>query len=179
MKQVKMTKMIVSEFANPKVLLEAAKNLKSAGYEKFETYSPFPVHGMDRAMGLSDSRLGWIVIISALVGGIGGFFLEAWTSTTAYRLVVSGKPFLSTEAFVPVIFELTILFSAFSTVIGLFALNKLPTFYHAIFKHKTFYKASSDGFFISVDSADTQFDEEKTVAFLKELEGENIEVIVD
>lgn len=179
MKKEKISKMIVSEFSNPKVLLEAAKNLRSAGYEKFETYSPFPIHGMDRAMGLSDSKLGWIVIISALVGGIGGFFLEAWSSTTAYRLVISGKPFLSTEAFVPIVFELTILFSAFSTVFGLFALNKLPAFYHAIFKHKTFYKASSDGFFISVDGSDTQFDEEKTAEFLRELQGENIEVIVD
>lgn len=178
-KQKEKNMVIIAEFANPKALLKAAGGLRYGGYEKFEAYSPFPVHGMDEAMGLSDSRLGWIVMISALAGALGGLFFQAWASAAAYRLVISGKPFLSVEAFIPVTFELTILCAAFSTFFGLLILNKLPAFYHIVFKSKNFHRASSESFFISVDSTDIQFDRSKTVEYLERLGGENIETLID
>ena len=177
--RAKKNSLMVAEFDNPRELLHAAKSVRDAGYLKFETYSPFPIHGMDKAMRLKDSKLGWVVIVGALIGAIGGFSLQAWASTTAYRFVISGKPFLSAEAYVPVTFESMILFTGFTTFFGLFAMSKLPQFYHLIFKHKTFYKASSDGFFLSVDGDDVQFSEGSTMEFLSKLGGKNIEHLVE
>ncbi len=168
---------IVAEFEDPKSLLESAEKVKSLKYEKFDCHSPFPIHGLDEAMGLKDSSLGWIVIFFAFCGLFGGLALMGWTSTIGYPIIVSGKPLFAFEPFVPIMFELTILFSAFSTVFGMLGLNKLPLFYHPIFKHSTFYKASSDGFFISIESGDPQFEIEKTKDFLASLGGRNIEIV--
>jgi len=85
--------MMLAEFGNPARLLEAAEKLKNAGYKKFDCHSPFPIHGMDDAMGLKRSPLGWIVGFVAFVALIGGFALEWWTSTIDYPIVISGKPF--------------------------------------------------------------------------------------
>ncbi len=168
---------IVAEFSDVKELTEAAKGVKRSHYEKFDCYSPFPIHGMDDIMGLRDSRLGWIVIFFAFCGLFGGLALMGWTSVIGYPIVVSGKPLFAFEPFVPVMFELTILFSAFSTVFGMLGLNKLPMFYHPVFNHSTFHKASSDGFFISIEGSDAQFDDEKTKELLESLNGKNIELV--
>ncbi len=170
---------IVGEFADPKELLNAAKEIKKAQYEKFDCHSPFPIHGMDEAMGLKDSSLGWIVIFFAFCGLFGGLALMAWVATVGYPVVVSGKPLFAFEPFVPVMFELTILFSAFSTVFGMMGLNKLPMFYHPLFKHPTFYRFSSDGFFVSVENGDPQFEVEKTTKLLHSLNAKNVEIVYE
>ncbi len=168
---------MLAEFANPKVLLDAAKALRQAGYEKFDTHSPFPVHGMDRAMGLGDSKLGWLVMFSAIIGGAGIFVLQAWAAMVAYPIITSGKPLLSTEAFIPTTFELIVLSAGFAAVFGMLALNKLPLFYHPVFKSKHFHKASTHGFFVSIEADDTQFEALKTRVFLEKLGGTNIELL--
>ncbi|BBM89946.1 hypothetical protein COTS27_01664 [Spirochaetota bacterium] len=170
---------MVAEFDNPHHLLEGAKAFSKAGYEKFETHSPFPIHGMDKAMGLKDSKLGWVVIISALLGGAGIFVLQAWAAVIAYPFIISGKPYLSTEAYIPATFEMIILSAGFAAVFGMFMLNKLPKFYHPLFKSKHFYKASSHGFFLSVEKEDTQFEPTKTRNFFTGLGAKNIEIIED
>ena len=110
---------VLAEFENPGELLHAAEKTRDEGFKKFDCHSPFPIHGMDDAMGMKPSILGFIVFAMAAAGGTGGFLLQAWVATTAYPLVISGKPFLSGQAFVPVTFELTILLAAFGAVLSL------------------------------------------------------------
>lgn len=168
---------LVAQCKDVNHLIMVAKKVREEGYKNYDTHSPFPIHGMDRAMGLGDSKLGWIVFLFAMLGGVGGFAFMAWTSAVDYPLIISGKPLISTEAFVPVTFELTILFSAFSAVFGMLALNKLPMWYHPVFDHSTFESVTSDSFFVSIEALDPQFDVEKTKGFLERLGATNIEAV--
>ena len=173
------SKLMVAEFNSATHLLKGAKETTRAGYTNFETYSPFPIHGMDKAMNLGQSHLGWLALIGGLLGCATGVLLQEWAAQVAYPLVISGKPLGSHAAFVPVIFELTILLTGFFTVFGMFALNKLPQLYNIIFNHSTFYTASSHGFFLSIDANDTQFNEETTKKHLQQIGGSNIEIVKD
>lgn len=168
---------IIAEFKDPGALLKAAEATHAAGYKNYDAYSPFPIHGMDDAMALGQSKLGWIVLCGGAFGLSLGFGLQTWVATQAYKLVISNKPLFSFQAFIPVTFELMVLFSAFCAVFGMFALNKLPEFYHPFFRSNNFRKVTSHGFFIGIESQDPQFDQSKVEAFLKDLGGDSIEVI--
>ncbi len=170
---------IASEFNNAGELLKAAKALKDQGYNNFETYSPFPIHGMDKAMGIGFSKLSWISLIGGLTGGTIGITLQVWSSAHEYKIIASGKPLLSIPAFIPVTFELTILFTAFATVFGMFALNKLPMFNHPMFNYKEFHRSTCDAFIISIDANDPKFDEPTAQKALEDLGGQNIELVYD
>ena len=168
---------IVGHFDDAAGLYQGAKKAKEAGYVAFDTFSPFPIHGIEKAMGLKPSRLPWIVCAGGALGGIGGFALQTWAATSAYKLTISGKPFFSYPAFVPVTFELMVLFSAISAVFGMLFLNKLPQHHFSYFKSRNFRKATSHGFFVSVDVHDPLFDKDKISGFLTGLGGQNIEFI--
>jgi hypothetical protein len=170
---------ILAEFKNPAELLEVAKKLREAGFKKYDCHSPFPIHGMDDAMGEKRSPLGWMVGIVAAVMFTAGFAFEGWTSAIDYPLVVSGKPFFSYQAFGTVAFALMVLTSALTALVGMLILNKLPRFYHATFHSENFGRVSDDSFFVSVESDDEQFDRKKTEDFLKSLGGTNIELLID
>lgn len=172
-----MLKGVLVEFSSPADVYHAAETLRDAGYKNFEVYSPFPIHGMDQAMGLKPSPLGWIVLCGGAFGLMAGIGLQTWVATTAYRLVISGKPFFSYPAFVPVTFELMVLFSAFSAVFGMLYLNKLPQHFFSYFKSKNIRRATSHGFFISVDSVDPLFNQETISQFLSAQGGKNVEFI--
>jgi hypothetical protein len=171
------TALILAEFDGPADLLRAAEKARDAGYKKFDCHSPFPVHGMDAAMGLKRSPLGWIVGLSALIGTSSALALQWWTSTIDYPLVISGKPFFSFQAYVPVTFALGVLLSAFAALIGMLALNGLPRLNHPLFNSDRFEKATNDGFFISIEADDPIFEIEKTQTFLESIGGENLEVV--
>ena len=126
---------VLAEFDSPKSLYHVAQKVRDEGYTKWDAFSPFPIHGMDGAMGLKESILGWIVVIGGAVGLSFGFGLQTWVATTAYKIIVSGKPLFSYQAFVPVTFELMVLFSAFAAVFGMFILNRLPQHYHPLFNN--------------------------------------------
>lgn len=168
---------VLAEFDSPASLLTAAKSCQDKGYATLETYSPFPIHGMDDAMKLKPSVLGWIVLAGGFFGLTGGFGMQTWMSAVDYKLIISGKPFFSYPAFVPVTFELMILFSAFAAVFGMFALNKLPEWYHPVFKSKSFKRVTSHGFFLSIDSREKDFSSTKIKTFLSELNASNVELI--
>jgi hypothetical protein len=170
-------KMMLAEFKNPAHLLEAAEKLKDAGYKKFDCHSPFPIHGMDDAMGLKRSPLGWMVGIVAFFALLGGFALEWWTRTIDYPIVISGKPFFSYQAYGPVAFAIMVLSSAFTALLGMMALNKLPMWYHQIFNSDKTATISNDGFVVSVEGDDPLFDQNKTKSFLENIGGQNLEVI--
>lgn len=171
------TSAILIEVENPKALIDVAKDIRDAGYKKFDVYSPFPIHGMDDAMGLKRTKLAWISLVGGLFGLTLGLSLQSWTSAIAYKIQVSGKPFLSLPAFIPVTFELSILFTAFFTVFGMFALNQLPMWNHKVFNSTNFQSATSHGFFLSIDADDPLFELEKTISFVNNCNIQSIEII--
>jgi hypothetical protein len=128
-------------------------------------------------MGLKRSGVGWLVGIAGIIGTSGALLLQWWTSSVGYPVVISGKPFFSYQAFVPVTFALGVLFSAFTAMLGMLVLNGLPRLFHPLFYSDTFTRFSTDGFFLSVDAQEPKFDSEKTAEFLRSLGGKDIELL--
>jgi hypothetical protein len=171
---------ILAEFTTAHDVLHAAEQVRDAGYVRWDTHSPFPVHGMDRAMGLKDSRVGWIVICFALIGLTGAFVMMHWMNGIDYPTIVGDKPPGAPgtlPSMVPIMFELTILMSAFGAVLGMFGLNRLPRHHHPVFASDRFRLASDDRFFISIEADDPKFDVDKTRKLLQGAHAHNVEVI--
>jgi hypothetical protein len=171
---------IVAEFNSAHDVLHAAEKVREAGYEKWDTHTPFPVHGMDKAMGLGDSRLGWIVITCAITGLSGAFLMMHWMNGVDYPLIVGDKPGGAPgglPSMVPILFELTVLLSAFGAVFGMLGLNRLPQHNHPVFESDRFRAASDDKFFISIEAADPKFDVDKTRALLEKAHAAHVEVV--
>ncbi len=157
----------LAEYDNPTALVRASKKVRDAGYTKWDTYTPFPIHGIERAMGIRMTRLPWIVLAAALTGLTTAILLQWWTNAVDYPWIVSGKPFWSWPANVPVWFELTVLFSAFATLGGMFALNNLPLPSHPLDLKERFAKVSDDKFFLVIEARDPKFDDAETKALLE------------
>lgn len=170
---------VLAEYPNPGALLHAAEDVHKAGYKKFDTHTPFPVHGMDKAMGLGNSNVGYFCLLGGITGLSLAIWLQWWTGQIDYPINISGKPFFAFEPSIPVMFELTVLFSAYAAVIGMLLLNGLPRPYNPLFYSSSFSRASDDAFFLFIAAEDDKFDMEKTQAFLKEIGGTNLEVIHD
>jgi hypothetical protein len=168
---------ILAEFATPGDLYRACERVRDAGFTRWDAHSPFPVHGLDRAMGLRRSRLPWIVLVMALMGAAVGFGLQWWVHAKAYPLVISGKPFFTWPAFIPVTFELAVLFGALGAVFGMLGLNRLPMHHHPLFRSKVFERASDDAFFISIESWDARFDPSATRKLLESLGARSVELL--
>jgi hypothetical protein len=171
---------VLAEFDSAHDVLHAAEKVRDAGYAHWDTHTPFPVHGMDRAMGLRDSRVGWIVITFALTGLTGAFVMMHWMNGIDYPLIIGDKPGGAPgtlPSMVPILFELTILLSAFGAVLGMLHLNRLPRHNHPLFESERFRKASDDRFFISIDAADPKFDVDKTRALLEAAHAKHVEFI--
>jgi hypothetical protein len=171
---------VLAEFDSARDVLHAAERVRDAGYARWDAHTPFPVHGMDRAMGLSDSKVGWIVIVFALTGLTGAFVMMHWMNGVDYPLIVGDKPGGapgSLPSMVPIMFELTILLSAFGAVLGMLHLNSLPRHHHPVFESERFRQASDDRFFISIEAADPKFDVEQTRSLLERAHAKNVEVI--
>jgi hypothetical protein len=168
---------VLAEFDSAADLMHAAEKVRDAGYKEFDCHSPFPIHGMDEAMGLKRSPLGWIVGIMAFTGLGLAYWLQGWTSTTAYPLVIAGKPYFSYQAYVPVGFGIAVLFGALSAFLGMLALNKLPQPWHPVFFSNNFEKMTTNGFFISIEAKDKIFDAEESSDFLTQIGGKNVELL--
>ena len=129
-------------------------------------------------MGLPKSKLGWISAVGGLTGGTVAFSLQTWVHSAAYPIVYSGKPFWAFPAYVPVTFELTILFTAFATLGGMLILNFLPRFNHPVFNSDRMRRATSDSFFVSILADDPKFDAKKTAAWLQSIGGKHVELLI-
>jgi hypothetical protein len=160
---------VMAEFDDPNTLVAAAKRTYAAGYRRMDTYSPFPIEEAWEAIGHHDRRLSRIVLAGGLTGLLSGIGLQEWVHQIAYPINIGGKPLNSWPQFVPVCFELTILFAALSAVIGMIVLNGLPQPYHPVFNVERFARASRDKFFLVVESTDPKFDRQATAEFLKGL----------
>lgn len=168
---------VVAEFANPAELLHAAQRCREAGYKKFEVWSPFPIHGMDDAMGLPGSKVPWISLAGGLTGLGAGLLLQWWTGAQDYPIVYGGKPLFAWEFALPVTFEITVLLASFGTVFGMFGLNFLPRPHHPLDKVPGFKRVTDDKFFLSIEAGDAVFDLERSQSFLKEIGGLNVTVV--
>jgi Alternative complex III, ActD subunit len=161
---------VMAEFETPEQILHAAQQARAEGYRRMDGYSPFPVEGLAEAVGFEKTRLSWIVICGGLTGCCGGFFLQWWPNVIGYPLDIGGKPYNSWPSFIPITFELTILFSALSAVFGMIALNGLPQPYHPVFNAPQFDLASRDRFFLCIEARDPKFDLQLTKEFLASLD---------
>jgi hypothetical protein len=168
---------VVAEFASPRDILHAAHAVREAGFTKLDAFTPFPVHGLDTALGHPGSKVPWIVLAGACLGGGGGLLLQWWTSAVDYPLRVAGKPFFSLPAFVPVTFELGVLFSAFAAIGSMLFLNGLPRPFHPVFTHSRFPRVTDDRFLLAIEAGDPAFDPQKARQILSEAGGRHIEVL--
>lgn len=161
---------LLAEFETPGALLAAAKRTHAEGYRKVDAYSPFPIEGLAEAIHVHRNRLPRIVLIGGLVGCFVGFFFQYYAAVIDYPLNVGGRPFNSWPSFIPITFETTILFAAFTAVLAMFALNGLPQPYHPVFNVEPFERASRDRFFLCIQANDPKFDPLTTRAFLESLQ---------
>ena len=160
---------LMAEFDSPQELVTAAHKTHSAGYQKIDAFSPFPVEGLAEAIGFHKNRVSLVVLIGGIIGGLSGYLLQYYVSVIAYPLNVGGRPYHSWPSFIIVTFELTILFGGVSAAIGMLALNGLPMPYHPVFNVPEFAKASDNKFFLVVFSSDPKYDAARTREFLKGL----------
>ncbi|MFQ5498922.1 MAG: DUF3341 domain-containing protein [Candidatus Zixiibacteriota bacterium] len=169
--------LVLARFESAQALFEAAEKLHGAGYTKYDCHSPFPIHGMDEAMGLKRSPIGYFVAICGLAGMVGSMMMMWWMSTVDYPLVISGKPLFSFQAYIPIAFALTILMAAFGAFFGMLGINKLPQLFHTIFHSQQFGAVTTGGFFVSIESSDPKYDVQNTQSFLESIGGVSIEVL--
>jgi ActD protein len=160
---------LLAEFDTPTELVAATKRVYSEGYRKIDTFSPYPVEEAWEAMEHHDRRLSFIVLCGGLLGMVSGYGLEYWVHVITYPTNIAGKPLNSWPQFIPVTFEMTILFAALAAVLGMIFLNGLPMPYHPAFNVERFAHASRDKFFLLVESADPKFDRQRTLDLLKGL----------
>ena len=170
-----------AQFESAAALMKAAEKIRDAGFSKWDVHTPFPVHGMDKAMGLGKSWLSTPVLIGGAIGTLTAALLTFIPSWGIYPMIVHGKPFnwATVPAFFPIMFELTVLFSAFTTVFALLIMNQLPKWYHPVFNWERFSRVTDDGFFIVVEARDAKFSETKTRALLEEVGGSHVTLIHD
>src|SRR5215831_10317597 len=179
----------IGEFDDPEELVEAGRKVREMGYTKIDAMSPFPVHGIDDAIGVPPSKLGWIVIFFSLTGTAAALLLQWWAGAgwmngllmkfglSGYPLSIGGKPFFDLSYSIPVDFELTILFTAFATFIGMFALNGLPRFYHPSMNYKNMHRSSDDKFLLLIESDDPKFSPAKAAEDLRSVGAHDVEVV--
>ncbi len=166
---------MVAEFDSPKAVTIAARKTTEHGYSKVEAYTPFPVHGLDDAIGFRQSKVQWTIFLCGVAGCLIGLSMQYWWANIDYPMNVGGRPLWSWPSNIPVTFECTILASAFGAVFGMLAYNGLPKPYHPIFEVTNFERASQDRFFLLIEAHDPQYDREATRQFMETLGALNVE----
>ena len=165
----------MAEFDDPTALVAAAQRTQEAGYRVYDSFSPYPIHELFDAMHCEDRRVPLFVLIGGIVGGLTAFGLQSWVSAVAYPLNIDGKPYISWPMFIPVTFELTILFASITAVLSWIVLSGLPLPYHPVFNVARFAShASQTGFFLAIERTDPKFERAQTFEFLKGLGAKEI-----
>ena len=168
---------VAAEFAGPAELFTAAQKVRDQGFRWWDCYTPFYIHGLDRAMGLKKS---WVSLFT-LMGGITGltvaFLLQTVSSVYVYPIDTQGKPFFSLPGFVPILDLLTIILSTIATITGMTTLCLLPRLHHPLFDWDAFARATHDKFFIVIEANDARFNEKTAIDLLTEIGGTNLTYI--
>lgn len=167
------------EFETASDLVSAAEKVRDVGFQKWDCFTPFPVHGLDDAMGLGPTKLPWFVLAGGASGAFLGMFMQWWMNSVDYPIIISSKPIWSIPANIPVGFEMTILLAAFGAFFGMLALNQLPQLHHPVFQSRRFKRASADRFFLNLEADDPKFDETRTFEFAESLGGIQVERLED
>ncbi len=168
---------VMAEFANPAETIHAAEAIRDLGFTKWDVYSPFPIHGIDEAMGLKPSKVSYLVGAGAFTGVTGAMLMQWWMSAVDFKIKNGGKPLFAWEQFLPITFELGVLLGSIMAITGMFLLNKLPMHYHPMMKKERFLRVGDDRFIIALESADPKFDPRESRALLERLGGTHIEEV--
>ena len=169
----------MAEYVDEHTLLVAARKVRDSGYTKTDAYTPFPVHGIDDALGIKPTILPFIVLCLAFTGLAAAITMQVWMNAIDFPYIISGKPFLSIPAFIPVTFETTVLFSAFTTFFTMWGLNGLPRFSNPVFTSPRFDRVTNDRFFLHVDSRDKYFNRESVKELLSGTHPESLEEVIE
>jgi hypothetical protein len=170
---------LLAEYESVDDILKAARAVRRAGFARWDVHSPFPIHGIDYAMGIRPTILPWLVLGGGLTGLGTAIWLQWYCNVYDYPFLISGKPVWSFPANVPIMFELTVLFSALTAVFGMLGLNHLPQLYNPLFKSDRFRRVTSDRFFIVIDASDKKFSEAETTRLLLDAGAKSIERVED
>jgi hypothetical protein len=165
---------VMAEFQSPDEYVAALRKVRAAGYSKFDGYSPYPVHEASEAMGLANNPVALMVLIGGILGGLGGFALATWVSMVAYPVNIGGRPLFSWPAFIPPVFETTVLLASLTAVFGMLGINGLPLHYHPVWNVPGFVRASQDRFFICIEATDPKFDIGTVKSFLAGLGSQEV-----
>jgi Protein of unknown function (DUF3341) len=168
---------IMAEFETPAAILHAAEKVRETGYRQWDVFTPFPIHGMDRAMGLKNSQVGWFSFIGGCTGYLTGMLMIWFMNAYDYRIVIGGKPMFSPFSAFPPSYELTILFGSFGALLGMLFLNRLPRLHHPLLKNRRFALATHDRFFVVIESTDPKFSENETRRLLESMGSKHIELV--
>ena len=171
---------LLAVFETPADAMHAAEKVRDAGYSKWDVHTPYPVHGMDAAMGLSNSKVGWFTFLGGVTGYTTGMTMIWWMNAFDYKIVIGGKPMFSPFYAFPVSYELTILFASFGSLIGMFLLNRLPRLHHPLLKNRKFCQgATHDKFIVVIETADPKFNDQETRKLLASAGSKHIEMVED
>jgi hypothetical protein len=157
---------VMAEFETADEFVAALRKVRAAGYTKFDGYSPMPVHESFEAMGIQGNPVSLMVLCGGILGFLGGLALATWVSVSAYPVNIGGRPLFSWPAFIPPVFETTVLLAALTAVFGMIAINGLPLHYHPVWNVPAFARASSDRFFVCIEATDPKFDLGAVKSFL-------------
>ncbi len=165
---------ILAEFDTPTQLVDAARAVRDAGYTKTDAFSPFPLHEIDEALGIKRSILPYLIFAGGITGLLSGLGLQYYVHVFDWPIIVGGRPAFSLPSFVPPMFELTILFAAFTAVFGMLFLNGLPSPYHPVFNVPRFALATREKFFLIIESADPKYDYAETRSLMESLDAQEV-----
>jgi len=165
---------LIATFETTAGVMHAAEKVRDAGYKSWDCITPFPIHGLDKAMGLKRSIVPRFSLVGGILGFCTGMSMIWFTNSFDYPLIVGGKPYFSPMFAFPVSYELAILFAAFATIGGMFFLNRLPMHYHPVLKYDQIHRGMDDLFFIVIDSRDPKFNFAATKALLEKAGGKSI-----
>jgi hypothetical protein len=168
---------IMAEFDTPAAVLQAAGKVRDHGYRQWDVFTPFPIHGMDSAMGMKNSKVGWFSFIGGCTGYTTGMLMIWFMNAVNYPIVIGGKPMFSPFAAFPPSYELTILFGAFGALLGMLFLNRLPRLHNPLLKNARFALATRDRFFVVIESSDPKYSEQETRRLLESIGSKHIEMV--
>lgn len=168
---------VMAEFETVDSALHAARETRKAGYVKWDVHTPFPVHGMDEAMGIRPTRLPWVILLMGAIGVGAAQLMQHWMNGVDYPFTISGKPLVSWPSSIPITFEMMVLFAAFTAFFAMWMANDLPRWFHPLLRKPRFARATNDRFFVAIDARDPQFDAQRTADFLRGLHPASVELV--